>query len=424
MTTSDLIVVGAGPAGSSAAIFASRLGMDVLILEKQKKGRDKYCGGGVSYGAGKLLEEKVSKEVSETIELKIGGAVVFSPSGRELILRFTEEVTKFGGLVRRSVFDTKLMEIAESEGAEFKGNKEVVRAKANANGIMVATRDGSEFKGRYLIIATGATDTLGEQLGIPPLKREAMGGCWGTEFKFNVKDLMEKWKKKWMNNPTFLFFGFVPSGYAWIFPKKEYLNIGIGTTIENFREHKERFLSFLKKAAECDILPNLEIEHDRAAMVPFGKVPRSKTYSKEGRTLLVGDAAGFVHPVTGDGIYGAVHGSLIAARVLKVALDKGDPSQLEKYRDAWWSEFGEDSFYYGGKIANLLYGSFFMMETGIKALMCDEETSRRLGHLLTHYTKDATKRMYERISGLNLLSLVFKSLKAPKRAEIIVDAGV
>lgn len=121
---------------------------------------------------------------------------------------------------------------------------------------------------------------------------------------------------------------------------------------------------------------------------------------------------------------GAVHSSLIAARVLKVALDKDDPIQLEKYRDAWWSEFGEDSFYYGGKIADLLYGSSFMMETGVKALMCDEEASRRLGHLLTHYTKDATKKMYERISGLNLLSLFFKSIKAPRRVEIVVGEGV
>jgi len=302
MTTPDLIVVGAGPAGSSAAIFASRLGMDVI--EKQRKGRDKFCGGGVSYGAGKILEEKIGKEMSETIELKIGGAVVFSPSGRELILRFTKEVTKYGGLVRRSVFDSKLMEIAESEGAKPNERKEVVRAMVDKENVVVTTRDGNEFKGRYIIIATGATDKLGEQLGIPPLKTEGMGGCWGTEIKFDVQGLTKDWSERWMRNPTFLFFGFVPSGYAWIFPKKEHLNIGIGTTIDNFRNHKERFISFLKKAVECKILPNLEIGYDRAAMVPFGKVPRKKTYSQEGRALLVGDAAGFVHPVTGDGIYG------------------------------------------------------------------------------------------------------------------------
>jgi len=420
MTVTDLIVVGAGPAGSSAAIFASRLGIDVIILEKQRKGRDKFCGGGITYGVEKLMVEKIGKEVSESIELRIDGVVVFSPSGRELVLKFSEELKKFGGLVRRSVFDSKLMEIAESEGAELREKREVVKVRTEKDEVVVTTRDGEELRSSYLVVATGSEDKIGEQLGIPPLGKEGMGGCWGTEVKFDVEEIKNEWKKKWGLVPIFLFFGPVPSGYAWIFPKREFLNIGIGTTLSHFRYHEERFTSFLRKAAGIGVIPETNIKHDRAATIPFGKVPRSKTYSEEGRALLVGDAAGFVHPVTGEGIYGAIRGSLIAARVVKVAMDKEDPSQLRRYEERWWSEFGEDTLGYGKKIAKLLYGSSFMMEMGVKVVMCDKEASRRLGLLLAHYDSEVSRKMYERISGLNLVGLALKSLRSPKRAEFEV----
>ncbi len=421
MSIADLIIVGAGPAGSSASIFASRLGMDVLILEKQRKGRDKFCAGGITYGAHKLMVESIGKEISETIDLRYEGAVVFSPSGRELVLRLSEKLCKLGGLVLRSIFDSKLMEIAESEGAELREKKDVVRVRANGDGVVAVTREGEEFRGRYLVIATGSGDRLGEQLGIPPQRKEGMGGCWGTEVKFDVQRLKKEWIGRWGILPIFLFFGPVPSGYGWVFPKREFLNIGIGTNLSYFKDHEEKFSSFLRTAIDSGVLPNMEIKHDRAASIPFGKVPRQKTYSQNGRTLLVGDAAGFVHPVTGEGIYQAIHGSLIAARVLKVALDREDPSFLHKYEERWWKEFGEDVFGYGRRIASLLYGSSFMMEMGVKLAMCDEEASRRLGLLIFHYDGEVSRRMYEILSGLNLIRLTLKSLRAPKRAEYLIS---
>lgn len=421
MTVHDLIVVGAGPSGSSTSIFASRLGMDVLILEKERKGRDKFCGGGIAYGAERFMVEKIGKEVSDTIELRIGGVVVFSPSGRELILKFSEELRKFGGLVRRSVFDSKLMEIAESEGAKLIEGKEVVGVRIDGDKVVAKARQGEEFTARYLVVATGSGDQLGEQLGIQPLGSKGTGGCWGTEVKFDVRSLMEGWKERWGIVPIFLFFGPVPSGYAWIFPKKEHLNLGIGTNLKNFKEHEKRFSSFLRKAKEMGVIPTDDIKHDRAATIPFGEVPRSKTFSSEGRAVLVGDAAGFVHPVTGEGIYGAIHGSFIAAEVLKKALDEEDPSLLKEYEERWWKEFGKDMFGYGKRIAKMLYGSSFMMEMGVKVVMCDEEASRRLGLLLAHYDEEVSRKMYERISGLSLMGLAIKSIRAPKRAEHLVS---
>ena len=413
----DLVVVGAGPSGSVAATIAARLGLKTLILERDKKGRDKFCGGGITYGVEKFLRERVSKEISETIELKIDGFIVFSPKGRELIIRYSEKLREYGGLVRRSVFDGKLMEIAESEGAELKEGKTAIHIEKADEGVIVETLDGDKYEARYAILANGVQDRLGEKVGLPPLKVEQLGACWGTEYPYDMEKVFKLWSDR-MAKPIFLFFGAAPTGYGWVFPKKEYLNIGIGTNLKYFKNHKRLFRDFIERAKKARVLPeDLKVDYDRAWLIPFGDVPRKKTYSIEYRLLAVGDAAGFVHPVTGEGLYGAVYGAALAAEVIKKALDGENPGILKKYEDLWWKEFGEDMFYYGKKIAAMLYKSEFMMEMGVRVLMTDEEGARRLGYLISHYDNTVAKRLYERISGLSLLPLALKSIRAPMKVE-------
>jgi|GEM_PF-429651 len=413
----DLIVIGAGPSGSTAATIASRLGLKTLILEKSRKGRDKFCGGGITYGVEKFLVERVSKEISETIELRIDGFVVFSPKGRKLVIRYSGKLKEYGGLVRRSVFDGKLMEIAESEGAELKERKNVFSIRREDDKIVVETLDGDKYESSYVILANGVQDRLGEKVGLPPLKVEQLGACWGTEYPYDMEKVFKLWGNRGFT-PIFLFFGVAPTGYGWVFPKKNHLNIGIGTNLKYSKNHRETFQEFIEKAKKAGVLPeDLKVEHDRAWLIPFGDVPRKKTYSVEYRLLAVGDAAGFVHPVTGEGLYGAVYGAVIAAETIKKALDEDNPRVLEEYEKRWWKEFGEDMFYYGKKIAGTLYKSEFMMEMGIKVLMTDEEGAKRLGYLIAHYDNTVAKRIYERISGLNLLPLALKSIRAPMEIE-------
>lgn len=411
----DLIIIGSGPAGSVAGITAARLGLKTLILEKDKKGRDKFCGGGITYGVEKFLREHVSKEISETIEIRVDGFIIFSPKGRELIVRFGEELKEYGGLVRRLVFDKKLMEIAESEGAELKEKKTVVDIKKKKEDVVVRTLDGNKYKGRYIILANGVQDKLGKKAGLPPLRIEQLGGCWGTEYPYDMNSLFKFWSSR-ISKPIFLFFGIVPVGYGWIFPKKQHLNIGIGTNLKNFRDHKKKFQNFIEIAKNAEVLPkNLKINYDRAWLIPFGDIPRKKTYSIEYKLLATGDAAGFVHPVTGEGLYGAVHGGALAAKIIRKALDYDDPKILKEYENLWWKEFGEDMFYYGKKIAKMLYRNRFAMEIGIRMIMCDKECVKRLSYLISHYNNTVTKKFYEQISGLRLFSLMLKSIKVPMR---------
>ena len=131
----------------------------------------------------KFLRERISKEISETIELRIDGFIVFSPKGRELIIRYGEKLREYGGLVRRSVFDGKLMEIAESEGAELKEGKTVIRIEKAGEGVVVKTLDGDKYEARYVILANGVQDKLGEKVGLPPLRVEQLGACWALSIR-------------------------------------------------------------------------------------------------------------------------------------------------------------------------------------------------------------------------------------------------
>ena len=118
----DLAVVGAGPAGSSTAIAATKAGQSVLLLEKKNVGRDKYCGGGITVLARKYLKDIGASEVEEVFERFSEGHVLILPGEKILI-----DAIKGHGyyLVRRSRFDGKLMEIAQSLGAQFKPETEV-----------------------------------------------------------------------------------------------------------------------------------------------------------------------------------------------------------------------------------------------------------------------------------------------------------
>jgi flavin-dependent dehydrogenase len=136
-------------------------------------------------------------------------------------------------------------------------------------------------------------------------------------------------------------------GYGWVFPKKQHVNIGIGMLIpiKYFKEPKRNILDVYKEyfnmLKENKVLPeNLEIGKCNGGATPFS--PLDKTYSD--RVLVIGDAAGFINPLTGEGIYYAMSSGEIAAKVIIESLEANDTSRnfLSKYQDFWKEDFGKD----------------------------------------------------------------------------------
>ena len=409
----DLAVVGAGPAGSSAAIVASRAGLSALLLERKGPGRDKYCGGGITVLARRYLKECGAREVEETFEVYCEGHVLVLPDER-LLIDSIKGVDY--AMVRRSVFDRKLMEIAESCGAEFKRNVEIVRVDPQEDHVVLKDNKGGEYKARYVILATGMREKLLFDLGFSRLRPKEMGHCWGTEAPYNVKEQVEKWKDKFGFTPIFLMFGVVTYGYFWVFPKASHMNVGMGTTLEESMKygklHAEGYRRGLQIAKELGILDNTSpFKVDRGWILPA--MHREKTYSPEKRVVLVGDAAGFVHPLTGEGISSAVCSGKLASQVVKKAVDYEDPNLLAEYEKLWWKEFGEELFVYGVKLAKLFYSSPLLLELGLKGVMEDEKATKLLSALLYRSDPRAGEKFYKYIVK-RLPLIAIKALKAGK----------
>ena len=411
----DVVVVGAGPAGSTAALQLSRKGFKVLLLEKHTVDRDKFCGGGLADRTAELLFKIYGNEIKEVFDFRVNGVVFESPSGRRLIVEYPPEKF-YSYLVVRSKFDSRLAEIAASEGAELRENNEVVRVRKEGDRIISTTRNGDEIESRYIVVATGSQDKLGEQMGIAPLSTDQLALCWGFEEDYDTDKVFKLWEREVGIIPVFLFFGPVPAGYGWVFPKRNRLNIGMGTNMDYVKSPQKLFRNFLSRVINEGLLPRdvAKFKVRKAWPVPFSNVPRKKTYSVEYRALLVGDAAGFVHPVTGEGISMAIESGSIAADIIEKAHNAGDVKVLAEYEKEWWSAFGEDAFKYGKLIASSMYKSKTVMEVGLKALMRDEEAVKRLVVLVSAKKPNYTRYFYEYISKQSTLKMLFSSLRAPK----------
>jgi len=174
----DVIVAGGGPAGAAAAIAASSRGLSTLVLEKAGRGRDKFCGGGVTVLARRYLAELGAREVEEVFEAWCEGHVLVLP-GERLLVDAVRGLSY--AMVRRRVFDAKLLEIAEASGARVVEGARVERAEAGPEGVTVVDSRGERYTGRYLVVATGAGDKLPERLGFPGWRAGDLGHCWGSE---------------------------------------------------------------------------------------------------------------------------------------------------------------------------------------------------------------------------------------------------
>jgi geranylgeranyl reductase family protein len=391
----DVIVIGAGPSGSSTGIAASRMGLSTVILEAGRKGRDKYCGGGLTPLSQRTLREIGAREALEAIEVYAEGHVLVLPGGRLLVDILPEGAH---GLVRRSIFDAKLQEVSESLGADVRYNFKAVGISVEEERVVVESSKGETAEGRYLVIASGVLDRLADALGFPPRPaKEFLGHCWGTEAPYPAEEEAARWRQKYGITPIFLMFGFVTYGYMWVFPKKSHMNVGMGTTLKESakygKKHIEGYNEGLKLAAKLGILSEPDLfKVDRGWLIP-GK-PRARTYSVKKRTLLVGDAAGFVHPLTGEGISGALRSGWIAANVVKEALDREDPSFLATYQERWWRDFGEEAFKYGARLTQIMYTHPLLQKLSLEMVFSDEKATKLLSSLLGRTDPTATRKFY------------------------------
>lgn len=284
-TSLDIIVVGAGPAGATAARECAERGLQVTVLDKAEFPRDKPCGGGVNVRAAKLLPFPIDSVVERTAS----GWAVCLPSGRETRRDLGRPVTY---LTQRRAFDALLLEKAIARGAVLRERARVREVMHDRGAVFVRTST-ELLSARCLIIADGAHGTTARLAGIPQLFQHGVA----LETRYAIP-------RDW-DVPLRIELGTVAGGYAWGFLKQDHIDVGVGGWLSEagrLRAALARFAGRFRLGAP--------LSKPRAHRLPV-RAPGAPLAS--GRVLLAGDAAGLLDPLTGDGIYAAIESGRLAA---------------------------------------------------------------------------------------------------------------
>ncbi len=290
----DVAVVGAGPGGSAAALALSRGGLRTVILEKAVPPRYKTCGGGLLGRTLDLLPLDVRAVVERecfSAELHHHGPALSFATQRE---------RPVVSMVMRDRFDHLLTAAAQDAGATLLAGAPVVSVAARADGVELKTKAGA-VSARFVIGADGVGSVVARQCGLPEL-RDVIPAL---ECEVTVDAAQfEKFR-----HAARFDFGLTPHGYAWVFPKREHLSIGVLTTRRgscNLNAEYARYLAQLGLAG-----PLREERH--GYMIPLR--PRARMFDAP-RVLLIGDAAGLADPLMAEGISGAIRSGQLAARAI------------------------------------------------------------------------------------------------------------
>ena len=342
----DLIVVGAGPAGSAAARAAALQGLDTLILEKEPFPRYKPCGGALSSRAASLLDFTLPDELCERT---ITGARVHF---RDRVLE-RHKGYNLTTLITRSRFDYLLLQKAEEAGAGIKTEK-VQDFQEKDEHVSVKTKDGI-YSGKFLVIASGCQDALKNRIHGPD-KKENMGICLVAEIKEDDRKINER-----LDGTLDIHFGMAEGGYGWIFPHRGYYSVGIGGLSSRLHHPRRAMLQFLKKNGFS------EKQRLHGHLIPQGGNKRRTAY---GRVLLAGDAAGFVDAFAGEGICYALSSGKIAGQVIG---DTPAPEVASAYEKRIEKDFGEE-LRYALFLSKMMHN---YPEVFLRILACREEVLDR-----------------------------------------------
>jgi geranylgeranyl reductase family protein len=303
----DVVIVGAGPAGSTAAYHCTKLGLDTLFIDKSQFPRYKECGGALSERAMSYLDFPVNDEL---IERDVYGARV----------RFGNEVieilkpSRLGALVTRSKFDYFLVKQAIQAGAKFLENEKATDLQISHEYVDITTSNVN-IRAKLVIGADGSQGITSHYIH-DTIKRNEYAIGLVTEIPADNMDI-----DKYIFNSIEIHFGIVDLGYGWVFPHEGYFNIGIGAFASKLDNPRKTLIHFLRERGF-----NGRYRY-HAHKIPIGGVPRKKVAD---RIILVGDAAGFVDSFHGEGIAYAILSGKIAANVCHDAL---------QYHNGWRKEF-------------------------------------------------------------------------------------
>lgn len=327
----DVAVIGSGPAGSTAAKRCSEQGLKTIIIEKSKIPRPKPCGGCVLLKAMKQIDQQIPESL---IDQQVRGFRFYSRSLSSVTLKSEVPV---GITTTRDRFDAFLTKLAVDSGSKLCQSDELTDISINKEGVLCKLKSNDLIMAKMIIGADGANSIVAQKSGIrQKWANNEVGLCLETTVPLE-KSEMEK------IDPDILEFYFsdIPLGYVWLFPKKFSVSLGIGGTLASLHKPMEILTDFCSTISRVKKV-KLQVSGCHAHLAPTGGFKRRIVSD---RVMLVGDAAGFIDPFTGEGIYYAIRSGQLAALACVQSIEKDNfgTGFLEKnYARICNDDFGKD----------------------------------------------------------------------------------
>ncbi len=373
----DVAVIGSGPSGASTAFHLAKKGISTVIIEKETLPRYKTCGGGFVFRGRKNLpfeiDEVVEKEF-HTVDIYLGEKLHFKTHREDPTI----------SMIMRDSFDNLITQKAKEFGATLLENHKLKGLSFEDNLITLETSQGN-ITANFVIAADGALSPTAKMAGWKEDTRKLIPAL---EYEVEVSD--EDFER--LSKEVRFDIDAIPYGYAWSFPKKNHLSIGVASA----RRTKINLKKFYQEYMETLGITNVISESQHGFQIPVS--PRTDGFVKN-NVFLIGDAAGFADPITAEGISNAIYSGKLAAEAIfesnkdnelagKLYLEKIEESLLPEIKTGLWLS---KWFYEQKTVRNILLKKFGQQFSEAMADVFHGDRS---------YPKDIKKTIKQRIKDL------------------------